>query len=138
MGAGPLRTWTPASPARSLRIDAADGGRPWTTTTRTMLFLSRKVSRMPPPLCAQPSGYFIDHPAAASWKTRKTWLSGMSPVAAEAASACSAPGPVLDPPDVVVGSPCVTEELEPQPASATAEATVRSARGRRGNPGTRA
>lgn len=38
-------------------------------------------------------------------KARKTWLSGMSPAAAEFASACSAPGPVLA--GAVVVAACV-------------------------------
>ena len=72
--------------------------------TRTMLFLSWKVTWVPEPLCAQPSGYFINQPAAAERKTRKTWLSGMSPVAAELASAWRAPAPVAG--AVVVAAGC--------------------------------
>jgi hypothetical protein len=34
----------------------------------------------------------IEYPAPLLWNTRNTWLSGMSPVAAEAASPDSAPG----------------------------------------------
>src|SRR5439155_8512916 len=82
----------PLTRARSRRAEAGVDAAPLTTTTRTMLFLSRKATCLPEPFCAQPSGYFIDQPAARFRKTRKTWLSGMSPVAAEFASACKAPG----------------------------------------------
>ena len=57
-----------------------------------MLLLSRNETCFPNPFCAQPSGYFIDHLEGAFRKARKTWLSGMSPVAAEFASAWSAGG----------------------------------------------
>src|SRR3954453_8850376 len=60
-----------------------------------MLFLSRNVSAFPPPRWAQPSGYFSEKPAAELRKTKKTWLSGMSPAAALFASACSAEGEVV-------------------------------------------
>src|SRR5450756_2145464 len=48
-----------------------------------MLFLSLMVSVLPEAFWAQPSGYFIEKPAALSFTVRKTWLSGTSPVAAE-------------------------------------------------------
>src|SRR5450759_3711861 len=56
-----------------------------------MLFLSLMVSVLPEAFWAQPSGYFIEKPAALSFTVRKTWLSGTSPVAAAAASPVSAP-----------------------------------------------
>jgi hypothetical protein len=74
---------------------------------------------------AHPSGYFIDHPAPLR-NTRKTWLSGMSPVAAAFASACRAPddgaalvvagGAVVAAGVTVAVVDVVAEEL-PQPAS---------------------
>ena len=64
---------------------------PPVTATRTMLFLSLMVSVLPEAFWAQPSGYFIEKPAALSFTVRKTWLSGTSPVAAAAASPVSAP-----------------------------------------------
>src|SRR5439155_15373079 len=51
---------------------------------------SRKVTRAPVPRWAHPSGYFIEYAAAASRKRMNTWLSGMSPVATDVASACKA------------------------------------------------
>jgi hypothetical protein len=50
------------------------------------------VTRLPDPLCAQPSGYLIEYPARVLVKTTYTWLSGMSPVAAAFASPCRAFG----------------------------------------------
>src|SRR5581483_975316 len=71
--------------------------------------------------------------ARALWKTRKTWLSGMSPAAAAFASACNAPGL---PAAVVVGAAdggvvaCAVTGVvaavwlvPPHPASATTRAT---------------
>ena len=94
-----------------------------------MLFLSRKVTRAPVPCCAHPSGYFIEYAEAASWKRMNTWLSGMSPVAADVASACRADG--AEP--LVVRAGAVAEAvvvwppalgalllLEPQPATSSA------------------
>ena len=46
----------------SLRTVAGVGTVPGRTTTRTMLFLSRKTVAFGPPLWAQPSGYLIDQP----------------------------------------------------------------------------
>src|SRR5436190_7680512 len=92
MRAGPLLTRAPLSEASSLCTVAAVGAFPLTTTTRTMLFLSRNVSAFPPPRWAQPSGYFREYPAAELRKVKKTWLSGMSPAAVAFASACSADG----------------------------------------------
>jgi len=86
--------------------EAVVGTAPGPTSTCTRLFLSEKDTFPPVPLCVQPSGYFIDHPADASVKTRKTWLSGMSPVAAECASAERAPAA----PDVEAGA----EEAPPE------------------------
>jgi two-component system, OmpR family, response regulator len=57
-----------------------------------MLFLSWKVTFLPDPRCVQPSGYLMAYPAARLRNVRNTWLSGMSPVAADLASADSAPG----------------------------------------------
>jgi hypothetical protein len=37
----------------------------------------------------------MEYPAAALWKVKKTWLSGMSPAAVAFASACSAEGEVV-------------------------------------------
>src|SRR5262245_37149243 len=59
-----------------------------------MLFLSRNITRWPVPCWAQPPGYLIEQPAPLR-KTRNTWLSGMSPVAAAFASPWSASA--LDP-----------------------------------------
>src|SRR5436309_7073931 len=99
-----------------------------------MLFLSRKVTRAPAPCCAQPSGYFIEYAAAASRKLMNTWLSGMSPVAAEFASACKADAAEL----VVVLADTVADLvavrpvslgvlllLEPQPATSSAAAKTK-------------
>jgi hypothetical protein len=41
--------------------------------------------------CAQPSRYLIEKPKVLSFTVRKTWLSGISPTDAEAASPVSAP-----------------------------------------------
>src|SRR5207244_5777998 len=70
-----------------------------------------------------------------SWKPMNTWLSGMSPVAAEFASACSGDGAAL----VVVWIDCVAEPLvvglvsvgpllllEPQPTSGTTAANTKT------------
>src|SRR5437660_12903055 len=112
------------------------GSGPWATTTRTRLFLSLIVGLSDPePWIVHPSGYFIENPAL--WSTRNTWLSGMSPVAADCASAESAPGApavalvVVEAfADVAAGAVApvgaaavvVDEEEEPHPA-ATAEKT---------------
>src|SRR5207253_9539624 len=120
---GPLWMWTPFSAATCARTPATVGAALFRTTTRTMLFLSRNASRDAPPLWAHPSGYFIEYPAAELRKTRKTWLSGMSPVAAALASACSAfaeavvAGFVVAA-CVVVGGAAVF--VPPQPAAARA------------------
>src|SRR5580700_8812736 len=58
-----------------------------------MLFLSEKVTLRPSPLRVQPSGYDMLYPATGSVKVRNTWLSGMSPVAADCASADRAATP---------------------------------------------
>src|SRR5438552_1775582 len=109
-------------------------GPPAVTTTRTMLFLSRKVTRAPTPCCAHPSGYFIEYAAAASRKLMNTWLSGMSPVAAEFASACNADGAelVLAWADAVVALAVIEPVtlgarllLEPQPAINSAAAKTK-------------
>src|SRR5207244_1854461 len=71
------------------------GCAPALTITRTMLFLSRKVTRAPVPRWAHPSGYFIEYTEEGSRKRMNTWLSGMSPVAAAVASACRAEGAEL-------------------------------------------
>src|SRR5881227_784760 len=87
----------------------------------TRLFLSRKLTSPPDPFWAQPSGYEIEYAAALSWNVRKTWLSGMSPVAALFASADSAPAPAPPPPDE---EPPVDELLPdelPQAASASTD-----------------
>src|SRR5437764_13723848 len=118
----------------------------------TTLFLSRKVTSRPDPVCAQPSGYFIDHPPDALSNTRKTWLSGMSPVARLALSDVSAPtgaggahGAVVSPAggtvagDDVVGVAGAApvektvddEEPPPQPAMAAARGTMTAAISRR-------
>ena len=48
--------------ACSARVtDAAVGGGPDAITTWTMLFLLRKVTFAPAPLCVQPSGYLIEY-----------------------------------------------------------------------------
>src|SRR5256714_5173105 len=92
IGCGAPCTCTACRRARSRRMLTAVGAAPELTTTRTMLFLSRNVTSDPLPCCAQPSGYFIEYAAAASRNLMKTWLSGMSPVAAEVASACRPDG----------------------------------------------
>src|SRR5438309_7566654 len=66
-----------------------------------MLFLSRNVTCPPAPRCPQPSGYFIEYPAALFRNVRNTWLSGMSPVAAACASGVSGDGAAA-----VVVAPC--------------------------------
>ena len=97
------------------------------TTTRTTLFLSRNARCDPFPLCAHPSGYFIEYPAAEFRKVRKTWLSGMSPVAAAFASACSAPADAVLPAAVVATGVVVVTDVvgvavfvAPQPATTRA------------------
>src|SRR5438105_4926534 len=104
---------------------------------RAMLFLSRKVTRAPAPCCAHPSGYLIEYAAAASRKLMNTWLSGMSPVAAEVASACNADGAelVLAWVDVVVVLVVVEPValgalllLDPQPATSAAAKTKATSR----------
>jgi hypothetical protein len=105
---------------------------PCASTMWTMLFLLRKVTSAPEPLWVQPSGYLIEYAGApVSVNVRKFWLSGMSPVAAERASADRAPaaasGVLADPPgELVPALEPVLEvfALEPQPpaaASATAQ-----------------
>src|SRR5438094_9719466 len=74
--------------------DAGVGRLPEAITTCTRLFLSRKATLRPEPLWVHPSGYLIAYPAVLLWNTRKIWLSGMSPVAAECTSAASAPAPL--------------------------------------------
>ena len=54
--------------------------------------MSLNVTSAGLPCCVHPSGYLIEYAAPLLWNTRNTWLSGMSPVAAEAASPDSAPG----------------------------------------------
>ena len=80
-----------ASDARSACTDAGVGAAPSRIATRTRLFLSRNMTSRPVPVWAHPSGYFIRQPPAGSPNVRKTWLSGMSPLAALAASEPSAP-----------------------------------------------
>ena len=73
-----------------------------------MLFLSEKVTFRPSPLRVQPSGYDMLYPATGSVKVRNTWLSGMSPVAADCASAdraatpCALPAVDVDPDPIFV------------------------------------
>src|SRR2546423_3821718 len=139
---GACVTGAPARLPTSARTCETVGSFPVVTTTRTMLFLSRKVTRSPEPVCAQPSGYFIEYPALGLWNVRKTWLSGMSPAAADCASACRAPGVVEL---LALGAVTVpVEELvepwagvgaaacfEPQPATASSPPAARSKSGRR-------
>src|SRR3989442_1606785 len=101
-----------------------------------MLFLSRKVTLRAAPVCAQPSGYLIEN--APPVYLTKTWLSGMSPAAAEAGSACNAPGPVCVVAVVagagrvvVAGAAVVVAAClaPPQPARIAAATSRRAARG---------
>src|SRR5438105_13834820 len=118
----------------------AVGGALRVTSTRTTLFLSRKVTRAPVPCCAHPSGYFIEYAACASRKRMNTWLSGMSPVAAAFASAWSAlaEGVVVPVAAVLVAAEMVggadiagvTVFLPPQPVSAKAALSVLAIKGR--------
>jgi hypothetical protein len=78
----------------------------------------------------------IDQPEG-EWYTRKTWLSGMSPVAAVAASPWSAPG-ALEAAAVVAGGAAVGLDVEgaallppPQPATARAAGTTAMRIGKR-------
>src|SRR3989454_7567309 len=80
------------SAVRSACTPATVAGLPFCTTTRTRLFLSRNATRAADPVCAHPSGYFIEKPPFGSVNVTKTWLSGMSPVAADPASPSSAFG----------------------------------------------
>ncbi len=126
--------FAPLTPATALRASAVVTGPPGETTMRMMLFLSRRVAVAPAPCCAQPSGYFIEYPAPVFAKRRKTWLSGMSPVAAAAASAWSGEGDVEAAAVVggvvvvaVVAAPVVgvgAVEPPPHPAANPASATA--------------
>ena len=84
-----------------------------------------------------PSGYLIENPAERAANVRNTWLSGMSPVAAERASADSALGPPepepVAMPVALAPLPALTPlavdpcEEPPQPASTlVAASTARS------------
>src|SRR4051812_33709303 len=98
---------------------ATVGAAPLPIAARTRLFLSWNVTWPPLRFWAQPSGYFIEKPSFASLKVRKFWLSGMSPVAADLASADSASGDP-EPALLVVLEP---DEL-PQPVTAAAPAAA--------------
>jgi type IV secretory pathway TrbL component len=92
---------------------------------------------------AQPSGYFIEKPSALSVRVRKTWLSGMSPAATEAASPVRAPGACVVPAGVEAAAPGVAadeavaagvalavgdvDDAEPQPTAAKAAASAATA-----------
>src|SRR5690348_2140832 len=92
MARGRCLTCAPWSVAKSRPTEATDT-EPFLIRIRTMLFLSRKVTVRPAPCCAHPSGYLIEYRAPVFRNTRKTWLSGMSPVDADPASPWSGPGP---------------------------------------------
>jgi hypothetical protein len=78
---------------------------------RTRLFLSWSVVPDAAVRCTHPSGYCIEKAAPRS--VTKTWLSGMSPDAADFASADSAPGDELVAPELPdVADPEL--ELEPE------------------------
>mgnify|MGYP000632608014 CR=1 FL=1 len=49
------------------------------------------TKKSPLPFCAHPSGYLIEYVAFASRNVRNTWLSGMSPAAANTTSGSSPP-----------------------------------------------
>ena len=92
--------------------------------------MSENVTLPPEPFWVHPSGYFIEKPAVLLENTRNTCVSGMSPVAAEFASADNAPGAAVDEEagevgvagagDVVLFGALEEEPEEPQPAAATA------------------